>query len=74
MPIYGNEQDYEGQDDAKTLDKAHAIRKDSKRHKVALGHLKKMGKKSSHSMDAHKFEGSAAEEASESKQQEAVED
>lgn len=68
----GIPQDYEAQNDARTLSDAHAVRKDKKRHGKAMKHLKKMGKGSSHAVEAHEHEtghpaeGSPAEEAHES--------
>lgn len=81
----GKEQDYEGMSDAKSLHEAHAIRRDKKRHKNALGHLKHMSKTSSHSKATHEFEtknatgslsnaeGSPAEEQNESASEERAE-
>lgn len=58
MPI-GQVRDYEGQSDAQTLSDAHRIRTDGKRHEKAMGHLKKMAKKSDHHAAAHAHEQQA---------------
>lgn len=59
----GNDQrDFEGESDARTLNDAHQVRKDPKRHKKAMGHLKKMGKQSTHAQDTQKFEQGNAQQ------------
>lgn len=65
MSIIGKEQDYETENDARTLKDAHDVRSDPKRHKKAIAHLKKAGKAHKDAYTAEKSMGDSTSEASE---------